>query len=297
MKIVKIDIKGPIINDGDQRVYDHFGMPATSPSKVSSILDNVMKNKKKSVTVSINSGGGSVFAASEIYTELRKFPGTVNVQIVGVAASAASVIAMAGTKIEMSPTAQMMIHNASIKAQGDYRTMDEKSTFLKNTNLTIINAYKQKTGKSEEELQAMMDTETWMTAEQAKQHGFIDNVMFEVEVGVVASIERMDLMNGVLPQAVINKVRNELLQTNNPVNVSDNKKNRAVNLTNNTAYDTALLNATNPSNEKSKEGQEAIAALKAMKALKEKGMDTKNISYEEASDVFGLVQAFGKFTS
>ena len=207
---MKIAIKGPIISDGDQWVYDWFGIPATSPEKVTKIIDSAIRNKVNELTVVINSGGGSVFSASEIYTELKKFIGRVKVEIVGVAASAASVIAMAGTTVEMSPTGQLMIHNASTSTWGDYREMDHTSDFLQKVNQSIMNAYTVKTGKSSDELKGLMDAETWMTAQEAKESGFIDSIMFENEVGAVASAERPELINGVLPQEVINKVREQL---------------------------------------------------------------------------------------
>ena len=110
--------------------------------------------------VIINSGGGSVFAASEIYTTLKSYMGNVIVKIVGLAASAASVVAMAGTKVLMSPTAQMMIHNVTTYAEGDYRDMEHTAVILKNANDTIANAYRLKSGKTQEELLALMDDET-----------------------------------------------------------------------------------------------------------------------------------------
>lgn len=206
---MKINIKGPIISDGDQWIYDWFDIPATSPSKVSREIDEAVKNQSNELTVVINSGGGSVFAASEIYTEIKSFKGIVNVKIVGVAASAASVIAMAGN-VSMSPTAQLMIHNASTSTWGDYREMDHTSDFLQKVNQSIMNAYIVKTGKTSEELKAMMDKETWMTAQEAKEAGFIDSIMFEQEVGAVANLERPELVNGTLPKEVIDRMRKEL---------------------------------------------------------------------------------------
>lgn len=207
---MKIAIKGPIISDGDQWIYDWFGIPATSPVKVSKAIDNAIRNNVNELTVVINSGGGSVFSASEIYTELKKFVGRVKVEIVGVAASAASVIAMAGTTIEMSPTGQLMIHNAATSSWGDYRDMDHTSDFLQKVNQSIMNAYTAKCGKNSDELKVLMDAETWMTAQEAKEAGFIDAIMFETEVDAVANTERPELVNGVLPQEVINKLREQL---------------------------------------------------------------------------------------
>ncbi len=209
---MKISIKGPIINDGDQWIYDWFGIPATSPTKVSNAINKALLNQATDITVLINSGGGSVFSASEIYTALKSFSGNVKVEIVGIAASAASVIAMAGTVVEMSPTAQLMIHNASTSAAGDYQVMDQTSDFLQNVNKSIMNAYTAKTGKDETYLKTMMDNETWMTAQQAIEHGFIDTIMFEQEKSAAANTNHSDLVNGELPQEVLDKVRNQLLK-------------------------------------------------------------------------------------
>lgn len=218
---MRIDIKGPIISDSDQWIYDYFDIPAVSPKVVIAAVDEAVKNKSNELKVVINSGGGSVFAGSEIYTTLKSFDGEVNVNIVGIAASAASVIAMAG-KVSMSPTAQLMIHNSSMFASGDYRDMDHASEFLQSVNKSISNAYALKTNKGHDELKVMMDKETWMTAQQALENGFIDNIMFESEVGAVANANE-GLVDGVLPKEVIEKVRNELMNS---------KKNQVVNQVN-----------------------------------------------------------------
>ncbi|MEK3955316.1 head maturation protease, ClpP-related [Psychrobacillus sp. FSL K6-1464] len=208
---MKIDIKGPIIGDADQWIYDWFAIPAVSPSKVNSAIEEAERNKSKQIDVFINSGGGSVFAASEIYSSLKAFPGKVAIFIVGMAASAASVVAMAGDDgdVSMAPTGQLMIHNASTIASGDYRNMDHTSEFLQNVNQSIANAYMIKTKKSADELKNMMDKETWLTSQQALEHGFIDNVMFENQPIAVADGSN-ELVNGILPPEVIEKVRNEL---------------------------------------------------------------------------------------
>ncbi|MED1942129.1 head maturation protease, ClpP-related [Cytobacillus firmus] len=200
---MKIEIKGPIISDRDQWIYDWFGIKATSPSKVHEQLSKVPENEE--IEMDINSGGGSVFDASEIYTALRNHPSKVKGDIVGLAASAASVIAMAADHLRMSPTSQMMIHNASSIAIGDHREMSHTSDFLKNVNQTIANAYRLKSGKDDSELLKMMDAETWMTPQQAKEHGLIDEIMFETEASAVASVQ-----SGMIPPEVLDKLRNEL---------------------------------------------------------------------------------------
>ena len=208
---MKVNIKGPIVGNSDAWIYEWFGIEATSPSMVDKAIE---KANGEDLEVEINSGGGSVFAGSEIYTALKSYPGNVTVKIVGLAASAASVIAMAGKKVLMSPTAQMMIHNVSSCAAGDYREMEHTAEILKSANDTIANAYRLKTGKTQEELLRLMDNETWMTAQKAKELGFIDEVMFE-DIQLAASTS----YSGLLPPEVINKMRNTV---KNPVqNESD----------------------------------------------------------------------------
>lgn len=172
--MTKIHIKGAIISDQMQRIYDWIGIEATSPSKVISSLPT----NNSSIEVIINSGGGDVFAGSEIYTALKEYQGEVVAKIVGLAASAASVIAMGADKILISPTAQMMIHNVSTYGDGDYRDFEHTAEILKSANQSIANAYKSKTGKSDEDLKGLMDAETWFNSDSAIEHGFADEVMF-----------------------------------------------------------------------------------------------------------------------
>lgn len=197
---MKIDIKGPIVSNDDLWIYEWFEIDATSPGMV----HNALKEANGSdVEVHINSGGGSVFDGSEIYTALKDYEGNVTVKIVGLAASAASVIAMAGDKVLMSPTSQMMIHNASVLAAGDYRDMEHTAEVLKNVNKTIANAYRIKSGLSDEELLELMNKETWFTPQQALDKGLIDEIMFDQNYQLVASFN-----SGVLPREVIEKVKN-----------------------------------------------------------------------------------------
>lgn len=210
---MKVNIKGPIVGNSEAWIYEWFGIEATSPNSVNKVLE---KANGEDIEVEINSGGGSVFAGSEIYTALKSYSGNVTVKIVGLAASAASVIAMAGNKVMMSPTAQIMIHNVSSRASGDYRDMEHTAEVLRNANDTIANAYRIKTGKTQEELLALMDHETWMTAEKAKELGFIDEIMFENDLQLVASTD----YSGMLPPEVINKIRNTI---KNPLNSQTNE--------------------------------------------------------------------------
>ncbi|MCR8996508.1 head maturation protease, ClpP-related [Brevibacillus laterosporus] len=179
----KIMIKGEIVSNNDYPVYEWLDIEATSPKMVH---DHLAEANGQPVEVDINSGGGEVFAGSEIYSALRAYSlngGCVTVNIVGLAASAASVIAMAGDVVRITPVGQIMIHNAHINgASGDYRDMNHMSGVLKNVNQTLANAYRLKTGKTEAELLSMLDDETWLTPEQGLRHGFVDEILFDDQV-------------------------------------------------------------------------------------------------------------------
>jgi len=131
------------------------------------------------ITVWINSPGGDCIAASQIYNMLMEYPSDVTVKIDGIAASAASVIAMAGTRVLMSPTSLMMIHNPLTIAMGDSEEMRKAIQLLDEVKESIINAYEIKTGLSRTRLSHLMDGETWMNANKAKELGFCDEIMFQ----------------------------------------------------------------------------------------------------------------------
>jgi len=130
-----------------------------------------------SVTVWINSPGGDCVAASRIYTMLIDYKGDVTVKIDGIAASAASVIAMAGDKVLMSPTAMMMIHNPSAIAWGDKREMENIIKILDEFKESIMNAYEIKTGQSRAFISHLMDEETWFSAHKAVELKFADGII------------------------------------------------------------------------------------------------------------------------
>ena len=128
------------------------------------------------ITVWINSPGGDVVAAAQIYNMLREYPGSVTVRIDGPAASAASVIAMAGETVVMSPVSMLMIHNPATMAVGDTDELGKAITMLNSVRESIINAYRAKTGLSRAKLAKLMDAETWMDARAALELGFADEI-------------------------------------------------------------------------------------------------------------------------
>ena len=129
------------------------------------------------ITVWINSPGGDCVAAAQIYNMLMDYKGNVTVKIDGIAASAASVIAMAGTKVLMSPVSMIMIHNPMTIAFGDSAEMQKAIEMLASVKDFIINAYEIKTGLSRAKLSHLMDAETWMDANKAVELGFADEVI------------------------------------------------------------------------------------------------------------------------
>ena len=134
-----------------------------------------------SITVWINSPGGDVFAAAQIYNMLMEYKGDVTVKIDALAASAASVIAMAGTKVLMSPVSLMMIHNPMTIAIGDSREMQKAGEMLDEVKESILNAYEIKTGLNRAKLSHLMDGESWFNAKKAVELGFADGILGDKE--------------------------------------------------------------------------------------------------------------------
>ncbi|MEN6391090.1 MAG: head maturation protease, ClpP-related [Syntrophomonas sp.] len=203
---MRIDVKGTIVSNGDKWIYEWLEYDATCPNDVNKVIDQA---NGEPLEVYINSGGGDIFAGSEIYSALRSYKGEVNIHVVGFAASAASVIACAG-KSDIAPTAMVMVHNVSGGARGDYHVMDKSSDVLQTANRSIAAAYMAKTGMSEKEALAMMDQETWLTAQQAVDKGLIDKIAENQNLKLVAAYQ-----TPLIPQTVIDKVRNIV---KNPLN-------------------------------------------------------------------------------
>lgn len=170
---VKINVKGAIIGNDYKEIYDWYGMESTCPNDIL----NVLPKDNKPVEVVINSGGGHVNVGSEIYSIFKDYAGPVTVKIVGIAASAASVIAMSGDIVVIAPTGQVMIHNVNSIAEGDYNEMIHRAGVLKEMNRSVANAYILKTGKTEGEILEMMNKETWFSAKSALENGFVDEIM------------------------------------------------------------------------------------------------------------------------
>ncbi len=173
----EILLEGIVTNDEDAWVYAWFGIKAFSPN----LLRTALKKANGSpVTVKINSPGGETWSGSVMYTELRSYAGQKTTQVIGLGASCGSVIAMAGDVVQMSPTAEMMIHNPWMTASGDYRDMDHYADELRVSRETIINAYALKAKNlTRAEIGNMLNKETWFDAQKALGLGLIDSIMFD----------------------------------------------------------------------------------------------------------------------
>lgn len=191
---MRVNIKGVIIPQDYKHVYDWFDMESTTPKDVA---DALAAANGQPIEVYINSGGGYVNAGNDIYTALCEYSGEVNIKII-YAASAASVIAMAGHSM-ISPVGQMMIHNVYSSADGDYRALHRAGDRLDIACDALANAYMRKTGKTRDEIRAMMDAETWVDARRAVELGLVDEVMGGELVAADAP--------GLLPESVVRRCR------------------------------------------------------------------------------------------
>ena len=212
---MEIDVRGDIIGNDDKWIYDWLEWDSTCPNDIKNALQTMPTGDK--LIVNVNSGGGSVMAGQEIYSLLHGRQ-DVEIHIQSLAGSAASVIAMANT-CKMSPVATIMIHNVSMSgASGDYHDMQKNAEILKTMNSALAEAYIAKTGKTKDEILKMMDKETWITAGQALEMGFIDEVE-ELQTQITNSIYGIRLTEEIRQQVTKEKelqnkkeqLKNELL--------------------------------------------------------------------------------------
>jgi ATP-dependent protease ClpP protease subunit len=209
---LKVDVKGTIVSDEESLFYSWYGMTHTAPKMINKAV-NEARLKNETLDVYVNSGGGDIFAGSEIYTALKSY-NNVKIHVVGLAASATSMISMAGES-DITETGMVMIHNVSSYAEGDYNAMKHSAEVLEKANKAIASAYIAKTGLSEKEVLALMNKETWLTAKEAVEQGFINKI---TNVGrLVASNNCMFLNSQAIEYAKkminsekTNKLKNEL---------------------------------------------------------------------------------------
>ncbi|MBC6681324.1 Clp protease ClpP [Mogibacterium sp. BX12] len=210
VKRVEIDVRGDIISNDDKWIYNYLEWESTCPADVKNAL--LTKESDEKLTVMINSGGGSVMAGQEIYSMLRERD-DVEIKVQSLAGSAASVIAMANT-CEISPVAMIMIHNVSMwGVNGDYHEMQKNAEILRQMNAALASSYVNKTGKSKEEILRLMDRETWLTANQALEMGFVDKIS-DTAPQMINNVEGMRLTDEIRSRVIAeieDNTKNELL--------------------------------------------------------------------------------------
>jgi ATP-dependent Clp protease protease subunit len=172
---VELRIEGEIVDDDDTWAYEWLGIQHVTPN---AFREELAKYKGKDLTVWIDSLGGVVWAAAGIYNALMEHQGRVTVKIDGKVLSAATIIAMAGDEVLMSPAAVMMVHNPWVHVAGDADSLRHMAGVLDEIKEAIINAYEIKTGLTRDELERLMDEETWMSARKAVELGFADGLLY-----------------------------------------------------------------------------------------------------------------------
>jgi ATP-dependent Clp protease, protease subunit len=202
---VELRIEGDIVDDDEAWLYEWFGMPSTSPN---AFKEELNQYKGKDITVWIDSYGGSVFAAAGIYNALKEHDGKVTVKINSKAMSAASVIAMAGDEVLMSPMAVMMIHNPLTTAYGNMHDLRKVADILDTVKDSLINAYVLKTGRSRSKISQMMDDETWMSANVAVKEGFADGILYQDQPLDVANINAVAFNRLAIVNSASQSIRN-----------------------------------------------------------------------------------------
>ncbi|MEY8701016.1 head maturation protease, ClpP-related [Streptococcus ferus] len=217
----KIEVKGDIVSNDTGEFYDFFGMTSTYPKKVQQAIEN---DEDDDLIIDVASNGGDVFAASEIYTMIKSSGKRITVNIQGLAASAASVISMAGDEVRISPTAMIMIHKASVIGEGNADDFEHQSDVLNSIDESIASAYELKTGMNQDELLELMAKETWLNAKEAVSKGFADEIMFaNDEDGAEEPLDYVASFSSLPSRQAINKFRN-LIATEKIKNAQEPKE-------------------------------------------------------------------------
>lgn len=211
-------MNGEVIPSDYADVYDYLGYENINPKAIKQALNEA---NGSDVELEINSPGGYVDAGSEIYTALKEYQGKVTAKITGQACSAASWIALAADRVEMSPTAQMMIHRASTMSIGNSDDLASDLNALNSLDKSFVDLYSQRTGLDAQEVYRLMCNTTWMNAKEAVDKGFADEIMFQNDKKT--ALVNADGSLSVKPDT-INKIKNLLhgKSTENVVKLQEN---------------------------------------------------------------------------
>ena len=210
-------------NDNEDRILILNGEISNETWYGDEITPQIFRSELNSgqgkVTVWINSPGGDCFAAAQIYNMLMEYSGPVDVHIDGIAASAASVIAMAGNHVAISPVGMMMIHNPATVSIGDEREMKKAMEMLSEVKESIINAYELKTGLPRKQLSNMMNAESWMNAKKALELGFADSILYDGD-DEGDEPEGMIFSRAAVTNSLLNKLKAQVPKPDNRVDAS-----------------------------------------------------------------------------
>ncbi|KVQ24418.1 head maturation protease, ClpP-related [Burkholderia cepacia] len=189
-------------NEVEIRIYGDIGFWGTDADLFAAKLDEVAATAT-SIVVAINSMGGDVFDAFAIYNAVRRYAGKVKGRVDGVAASAASLILMACDTIEMPSNARLMIHNPHTVAAGEAGDLRKLADLLESMSDSMLAAYVERSGRTEEEVRAIMDAETWLTAAQAKEQGFCDAIIDPIRIAAYAGAARLAARYAAVPAEIV----------------------------------------------------------------------------------------------
>jgi ATP-dependent Clp endopeptidase proteolytic subunit ClpP len=186
------DVRNIKDDSADLYIYDVVGDSWTGNDAIT-LVKAIAGLKKKRINAHINSPGGSVFDGVAVYNALKNHDGGVTTYVDGLAASIASIIALAGDKVVMADNAMMMIHNPWTMAMGDADDMRKTADVLDQIKETLINTYATKTGKARDIIAADMEAETWFTAQQAMDYGFVTEIVGGMKIAASLSMELAEL--------------------------------------------------------------------------------------------------------
>ncbi|MFC9540820.1 head maturation protease, ClpP-related [Lysinibacillus sp. NPDC056959] len=217
-KVIKVN--GAIVSDQHKEIYDEWKIENTAPKDIFSQLP---KKDSEPIEIHISSGGGDAYAGFLIYTKLKDYKGKKTVKILNIAASAASIIAMVGDEVLISPVGQLMIHNAWTTQTGNQHVMREVADQLEQLAESLINAYELRTNQPREQIQKWLDAETYFSAHKAVEYGFADEVMYSESRTQNKVIAACIGVNGLLSASVIDEY---LQKKNEPEPVVKNKQKR-----------------------------------------------------------------------
>lgn len=188
---MRFDLTGVVVPDDDAEFLRWFGVACTGPKELRNALKQA-EDAGEELEIWINSTGGDVWAASEMYTALKESVVPVKATVAGLSASAATIVMMAADRIEASPTSMVMVHLPSTRSDGDYRDLSRSIEMLQAATEGMLTAYERRTGLDRATLKNLLEHSSWLSAERAVELGFVDSIVEEeIELRVVASFDPM----------------------------------------------------------------------------------------------------------